>query len=387
MFNPGTARNQPIASARNGTAQNSKTGRIVLSRCGTGQAPCFEESIQLKLTAGEVDDLKSESFSLPGAEKRANIQHVIYVTAEEGANSKCAHPAKPSPRVDWRFSVQTYSVEGIAGTKIRFDDNPPERNLNEEHAGLKAAVALSLYKTDGIADPACLRLPVREWKERIPRNAHSKGHMQRRRVFYPVMSPPALSRHQGVDLTGYGLTPHLICEGATDHDTHPPCEPRPSDLCMPSVRLSMATHAVRPTKRFSLRDTHPPLPIRVCPGSRRIPVAVPTQCHTRRLTPPRLALALRCKLEQENGLDLERAVVTSCSRRCQWLAVRTLTCVLLIPAPHLQQSRSKFLRHSIFVRLSVSSNWSSYGARESWLENRDLKGDKNVCSGPPLIRT
>ncbi|KAJ7914955.1 hypothetical protein B0H13DRAFT_419065 [Mycena leptocephala] len=36
----------------------------------------------------------------------------------------------------------------------------------------------------------------------------------------------------------------------------------------------MATRAVRPTKRFSLQDAHPPLPVHVCPSSGRMLVAL-----------------------------------------------------------------------------------------------------------------
>jgi hypothetical protein len=45
------------------------------------------------------------------------------------------------------------------------------------------------------------------------------------------------SRQQGVGFVGCGLTPHLLCEGATD--THSPCEPRPSptSACHPSARV------------------------------------------------------------------------------------------------------------------------------------------------------
>ncbi|KAJ7859743.1 hypothetical protein B0H13DRAFT_2672228 [Mycena leptocephala] len=61
----------------------------------------------------------------------------------------------------------------------------------------------SLYtKTDAITDPARLRLPVPEWKERSPRNAQSKGHSAAR------------SRHQGADLAGCRLMPHLLCKCA-----------------------------------------------------------------------------------------------------------------------------------------------------------------------------
>ncbi|KAJ7895291.1 hypothetical protein B0H14DRAFT_3426436 [Mycena olivaceomarginata] len=58
--------------------------------------------------------------------------------------------------------------------------------------------------------------------------------------------------------------------------------------------MSTATRAVRPTKRFSLRDAHPPPPVRVCPGSGHIPVAVAyrTQAAPALVASPRLALAL-----------------------------------------------------------------------------------------------
>ncbi|KAJ7891569.1 hypothetical protein B0H13DRAFT_2039206 [Mycena leptocephala] len=94
------------------------------------------------------------------------------------------------------------------------------------------------------------------------------------------------SRHQGVDLVGCGLTPHLLCEGATDRTHHASLGPlRPLHapaskyerlgIFMGCTRTSVDGDACRPPDKAVF-----------------VTSARPRSARTRRLAPPRPALVL-----------------------------------------------------------------------------------------------